>query len=60
MEAIHSSETSFDFHQTSQCYIPRDGTLHRTVNIKLVANILITCEMSMLAAQEWFPAGSIC
>jgi hypothetical protein len=52
MEAIHSSETSFDFHQTAQCYIPRDGTLRRTVNIKVVTNILITCEISKLVAQE--------
>jgi uncharacterized membrane protein YciS (DUF1049 family) len=36
MEAIFSSETSVDFHQTTRRYIPEDGTLHnhRCDNLK--------------------------
>jgi hypothetical protein len=28
MEAIHSSETSIDFQQTTRCYVPEERILH--------------------------------
>jgi hypothetical protein len=28
IEAVHSSETSVNVHQTTQCYFPKDSTLH--------------------------------